>query len=52
MNVKVEQDLSAKLPSVPCDVSQVQQVVLNLVMNAAEVIEARHPATTPIDPKF
>jgi amidase len=24
----------------------------DLVMNAAEVIEARHPATTPIDPKF
>lgn len=24
----------------------------DLVMDAAEVIEARHPATTPIDPKF
>ncbi len=41
MNVKVEQALAPSLPLVPCDVSQVQQVVLNLVMNAAEATRGR-----------
>jgi two-component system NtrC family sensor kinase len=36
MAVEVDLDVAAGLPPVPCDASQVQQVVLNLVMNAAD----------------
>jgi signal transduction histidine kinase len=37
-------DLDASLPSVPCDVSAVNQVILNLIVNAAQAIaEARPP---------
>lgn len=35
-NVTVESNLSAALPAAPCDPSQIQQVVLNLLLNAAE----------------
>ncbi len=38
LDVEVEMDLQASLPLVPCDASQVQQVVLNLVLNAAEAM--------------
>jgi two-component system, NtrC family, sensor kinase len=41
MNVTVERDLAPNLPLIPCDVSQVQQVVLNLVMNAAEATRSK-----------
>jgi two-component system, NtrC family, sensor kinase len=34
-------DLDAQLPPVKCDASQIQQVVLNLVMNAAEATHAK-----------
>jgi two-component system NtrC family sensor kinase len=34
-------DLQADLPAVPCDPSQVQQVVLNLLLNGAEATQAR-----------
>jgi two-component system NtrC family sensor kinase len=36
MSVDAELDLAEALPPLPCDASQVQQVVLNLVMNGAE----------------
>jgi two-component system NtrC family sensor kinase len=39
--VEVESDLAEDLPPVPCDQSQVQQVVLNLVMNAAEATHTK-----------
>jgi two-component system, NtrC family, sensor kinase len=36
LNVAVTLQLDEALPPIPCDASQVQQVVLNLVMNGAE----------------
>jgi len=38
-NVEVETALREDLPSVPCDASQIQQVTLNLVLNAAEATQ-------------
>ena len=35
-NVTVEANLEEGLPAVPCDASQIQQVALNLALNAAE----------------
>ena len=34
-------DLQNDLPAVECDASQIQQVILNLVMNAAEAVQAK-----------
>jgi two-component system NtrC family sensor kinase len=41
MNVTAELQLAEALPPVPCDASQVQQVVMNLVMNGAEATRPR-----------
>jgi two-component system NtrC family sensor kinase len=41
MNVTNELALAEGLPRLPCDVSQIQQVVLNLVINAADATRAR-----------
>ena len=38
-NVQVELDLAEPLPAVHCDASQIQQVVMNLVLNGAEAIK-------------
>jgi two-component system NtrC family sensor kinase len=40
-NVTVETNLEENLPDVPCDASQIQQVALNLALNAAEATEGR-----------
>jgi two-component system NtrC family sensor kinase len=40
-NVEPVSDLQDDLPLAPCDQSQIQQVVLNLVMNAAEAMHNR-----------
>jgi two-component system NtrC family sensor kinase len=40
-NVRVESKFCEDLPAVPCDPSQLQQVVLNLVLNAAEATQSR-----------
>jgi two-component system NtrC family sensor kinase len=40
-NVGVELDLAEHLPAVRCDASQMQQVILNLVLNAAEATRGR-----------
>ena len=40
-NVQVDLDLAPDLPLAPCDPSQMQQVVLNLMMNAAEATNVR-----------
>jgi two-component system NtrC family sensor kinase len=37
-DVRLELKLSEDLPPVPCDASQVQQVIVNLVSNAAEAV--------------
>ncbi len=38
-NVELDLDLDESLPLVSCDSSQIQQVVLNLVLNAAEAMQ-------------
>ena len=38
-NVEAEATLREDLPPVPCDASQIQQVVVNLVLNAAEATQ-------------
>jgi two-component system NtrC family sensor kinase len=40
-NVEAELSLAEDLPPLPCDASQLQQVVLNLVINAAEATHTR-----------
>jgi len=40
-NVEVETHLAENLPEVLCDQSQIQQVVLNLVLNATEATQAK-----------
>jgi len=40
-NAKVELELQPDLPAVFCDASQIQQVILNLVLNAAEALHGR-----------
>lgn len=40
-NVEVEENLAPDLPAVRCDSSQMQQVVINLVMNGAEATQPR-----------
>jgi two-component system NtrC family sensor kinase len=40
-NVEVETELAEDLPAVPCDQSQLQQVVLNLLLNAAEATHGK-----------
>ena len=41
LNVQVKTGLEPTLPQVPCDSSQMQQVLLNLVMNAAEATQGK-----------
>ncbi len=41
-NVELELDLSAGLPTIDADVSQIQQLIMNLVINAAEAIGESH----------
>src|ERR1017187_4071934 len=40
-SVEVETRLAEELPAVPCDQSQIQQVVLNLLLNAAEATHGK-----------
>ena len=41
-NVEVETSLNENLPAAPCDPSQIQQVVLNLLLNAAEATQSKN----------
>ena len=43
-NVEVETTLCEDLPAAPCDASQIQQVVLNLLLNAAEATQTQSRA--------
>jgi two-component system NtrC family sensor kinase len=45
MNVALEERLADALPQVKCDVSQMQQVLINLVMNGAEAMQANGGGT-------
>jgi two-component system NtrC family sensor kinase len=40
-NVEVRTDFPENLPAVPCDASQIQQVALNLLLNAAEATQTK-----------
>jgi PAS domain S-box-containing protein len=42
-NIEVEMDLADPLPSVHVDRVQIQQVILNLIMNAAEIMSHKEP---------
>ena len=44
----VELDLPPGIPAVKCDSSQIQQVILNLVLNAAEATLSRHGGTVKV----
>jgi two-component system NtrC family sensor kinase len=48
MSVETELALDEGLPPLPCDSSQVQQVVLNLVMNAAEATRGHGHGTVRV----
>lgn len=43
-NVEIELGLAESLPTVECDASQMQQVALNLLMNAAEATQGKNGA--------
>jgi two-component system NtrC family sensor kinase len=43
-DTRVDLELAPDLPPVKCDASQIQQVILNLVLNAAEAMHARPDA--------
>jgi PAS domain S-box-containing protein len=44
-SIEFENDLSDNLPEVPCDPTQMQQVFLNLIMNAGEAINGQGKIT-------
>ena len=41
-NVTVETDFAEGMPAVQCDASQIQQVILNLLLNAAEATQSKN----------
>jgi len=48
-NVEVSTALWENLPAIPCDASQIQQVVLNLLLNAAEATQAKSERRVEIE---
>jgi two-component system NtrC family sensor kinase len=48
MNVAVERQLADDLPRLSCDGSQIQQVLLNLIINAAEAVQHREDARVTV----
>jgi signal transduction histidine kinase len=48
-NVTVEENFSDNLPQIECDRSQIQQVILNLVMNAGEAMQSRKGGSLVIE---
>jgi two-component system NtrC family sensor kinase len=47
-NAEVEIDLQPDLPFVMCDGPQIQQVIINLLLNAAEAVQSRSPGRIAI----
>ncbi len=41
MNVEIELNLDENLPAIHCDASQMQQVLINLIMNGAEAAQSK-----------
>lgn len=52
INVEPRLELQDELPPVECDASQIQQVVLNLVMNAAEAMQAKQGGTLTVSTRL
>ena len=52
MNVEVKLQLADDLPTIPCDTSQMQQVLLNLVMNAAEASQTKPAPCVTITTRY
>lgn len=48
-NMALELKLASSLPHVLCDAGQIQQVVLNLVLNAAEAMQAHGAGTVTVE---
>ena len=48
-NVKLQTDLTPNLPLIEVDVSQIQQIVMNLVINAAEAIDPQKEGVVRIE---
>ncbi len=51
-NVAMETALAPSLPPVPCDSSQMQQVLLNLVMNACEATQSKGSGTVRVETRL
>jgi len=52
IEAKAVLDLEPDLPAVECDPSQMQQVVLNLVLNAAEAMQTKGGGTVAVRTRF
>jgi two-component system NtrC family sensor kinase len=52
MNVTLDQRLADALPSIQCDVSQMQQVLINLVMNGAEAMQSKGGGSLIVATRF
>ncbi len=52
MNVEVQKSLAAGMPPVFCDASQIQQVLVNLVMNGAEATQGRTGARVTVETAY
>jgi two-component system, NtrC family, sensor kinase len=48
MNVEIDLQLDENLPAVHCDASQMQQVLINLIMNGAEAAQGRPGARVSV----
>ena len=52
MGIAIDLQLGDALPTVPCDGSQIQQVVMNLIMNAAEAAQSKIDAKVTVKTKI
>ena len=48
MNVEIELLLEENIPPIQCDVSQIQQVIINLIMNAGEAAQSKPNAKVTV----